>query len=280
MAIGREPGEETFSGSHPFSTFEPRWIDLPLGQIFDRAFDNAEFDLCELSLSRLLRSLESDKSYYEPLPVFRHRAHRHACIHVARHRRIAPADLRGGVVGLYRPDQTAVVTARGILSDQYGVGPMDMTVVVPFGPSVSVALPDMQQSPPDRDLFGMLAVGELDAVFSLTGPPPDIAAAIVPMFERPDLEAAGFEAMFGFVPVMHMLGLRRALLADEPEERRRLITDIVIAFDKASQGRCGESAMSMERDLLALKAICRWAHEQGLISDAALFRSFAGLRGH
>src|SRR3546814_2960416 len=73
--------------------------------------------------------------FHQPLYIFPNRRFRHDVIYVAEGSGIRFAeDLRGGRIGITKLTQTAVITARGVLADQYGleahqvewvVGPMN-----------------------------------------------------------------------------------------------------------------------------------------------------------
>src|ERR1044071_9070125 len=95
-------------------------------EIFFRAFRQAEFDICELSLSSFTVKTAQGNSPYVGVPAFVSRAFRHTSIWVRTDRIKKPEDLKGKKVGLPEYQLTANVWARSILQDDYGVKPSDI----------------------------------------------------------------------------------------------------------------------------------------------------------
>ncbi len=98
-------------------------VDLPLEEIFARAFATGEFDVSELSFSNYLRLTVAGKCPYVGVPVFPSRSFRHGAFYVRKAANIArPEDLRGRRIGVREFSMTAALAARGALRDQFGVG--------------------------------------------------------------------------------------------------------------------------------------------------------------
>ena len=95
-------------------------------EIFFRAFRQAEFDICELSLSSFTVKTAQGNCPYVGVPAFVSRAFRHTSIYVRTDRIKKPADLKGKKVGVPEYQLTANVWARAILEDDYGVKPSDI----------------------------------------------------------------------------------------------------------------------------------------------------------
>src|ERR1043166_3966329 len=152
---------------------------LPLypEEIFHRAFKFQEFDVTELSFSSYLRTVDAGTSAYVGIPAFVSRLFRHSAIYIRTDRGIRePADLKGKRIGLPEYQITAVVWLRGIMQDEYGVKPTDISwrqggieepgrmERTPLKPIPGI---ELKSIPPDKTLSGMLESGELDALYSV-----------------------------------------------------------------------------------------------------------------
>lgn len=193
-------------------------------ETFVRAFKAAEFDICELSLSRHAQAVARGDNAYVGLPVFLSRAFRHGSIYVSGDVR-RPADLRGQRIGLANFDDTAAVVVRAILRE-HGIETSDVgwvlgDVEAPARTGVTVpALPGvkLESAPTGRFLDTMLAEGELDALISLN-PPPSFRSGysrVSRLFpDWPSVERDWFRASRLF-PVMHLVGVRRDVIERDP----------------------------------------------------------------
>ena len=84
-------------------------------EIFFRAFRQAEFDICELSMSSFTVKTAQGNCPYVGVPAFVSRAFRHTAIYVRTDRIKKPGDLKGKKVGVPEYQLTANVWARAIL---------------------------------------------------------------------------------------------------------------------------------------------------------------------
>lgn len=211
-------------------------------RLFVRNLKNQEFDVSEMSFSTYIVLRDQGKAHYTAIPVFLSRAFRHSAIFVRTDRGIAsPADLRGKRVGTPEYFTTMLVWMRGLLSDEYGLRPSDLRWRIgPLEQPVQEASPprlagegaahvDIEAIPSGRSLAGMLADGELDAVFSARPPscflqPPPYPSrqagegreGVARLF--PDYRAAE-QAYFrkaGIYPLMHAVGIRTSLVEQYP----------------------------------------------------------------
>src|SRR5215475_9482759 len=153
-------------------------------QLFVRNLKDQEFDVSEMSFSTYIALRDQGKAHYTAIPVFLSRAFRHSAIFVRTDRGIAsPADLRGKRVGTPEYFTTMLVWMRGLLSDEYGLKPSDLRWRIgpleqpapPVQPSAradaaGAADIEIEAIPEGKSLAGMLAEGELDAVFSARPP--------------------------------------------------------------------------------------------------------------
>jgi 4,5-dihydroxyphthalate decarboxylase len=237
------------------------YLPLEPEEVFFRAFRYQEFDVCELSFSSYLRTTDGGQSHYIGIPAFVSRVFRHSGIYIRTDRGIkAPADLKGRLIGLPEYQITAVVWMRGILQDEYGVRPTDMCwrsggieeagrdERTPLAPIPGL---DLQPIASDKTLSGMLAAGELDAVFSARAPSCFLRGApnvgrLFPDYRN--VEKAYYKKT-GMFPIMHLIGLRKSLAEQHPW----LPTSLYKAFIEAKA-----YAMREVREINALPVSLPW----------------------
>ncbi|HTP83431.1 MAG TPA: ABC transporter substrate-binding protein [Alphaproteobacteria bacterium] len=215
-------------GRVPVEGCAVNYIGLEPEEVFHRAFKHDEFDVCELSFSSYVRSVDSGNPTYIGIPAFVSRVFRHSGIYVRTDRGIKqPSDLKGKLIGLPEYQITAVVWQRGIMQDEYGVKPTDIkwrqggqeqpgrTERTPLKPIAGL---DLQSIPSDKTLSGMLETGELDALFTARAPScflnkkPNIAR-LFPNYR--DVEKSYYKKT-GMFPTMHLVGIKRHLVEKHP----------------------------------------------------------------
>jgi 4,5-dihydroxyphthalate decarboxylase len=287
-------------------------------QLFVRNLKNQEFDVSEMSFSTYIALRHEGKAHYTAIPVFLSRAFRHSAIFVRTDRGIAsPADLKGRRVGTPEYFTTMLVWMRGLLSEEYGLNPTDLRWRIgplerparPVQPSVraeaavaaGAADIEIEAIPEGKTLAGMLAEGELDAVFSARPPscfrqaPPcsplrtaESAPAVARLF--PDYRAAeqAYYRKAGIYPLMHAVGIRNTLLEQHPWMAGNLFKafatakDIAVAnFEKLSafaltlpwveaEYRATQAVLGADiwpygvaANRKPIETLCRYLHEQG-----------------
>jgi 4,5-dihydroxyphthalate decarboxylase len=205
---------------------EPVIMTLTPEEIFFRAFRDAPFDICELSLSSFTVKTAAGGGAYVGVPAFLSRAFRHTSIYVAKDRIARPQDLKGRRIGVAEYQLTANVWARAHLAD-HGVLPSDV-VWVRGGleepgrlEKVAVALPPsirLEAAPEGATLSGMLAEGAIDGVISPRAPSvhdsghPNVGW----LFDDPTAAAKDYYRRTGIFPIMHLVGVRRELAERHP----------------------------------------------------------------
>jgi 4,5-dihydroxyphthalate decarboxylase len=204
------------------------YLPMEPEEVFHRAFKHQEFDVCELSFSSYLRTVDAGTSPYVGIPAFVSRLFRHSGIYIRTDRGIrAPADLKGKLIGLPEYQITAVVWLRGLMQDEYGVRPNDIRWrqggIEQPGRSERTPLkpiPGLELQPigPDRTLSGMLENGELDAMFSARAPSCFTRGAphvgrLFPNYR--EVEKAYYKKT-GMFPMMHLIGVKRELVEKHP----------------------------------------------------------------
>lgn len=206
---------------------DPVYMTLSPEEIFFRAFRNAEFDISELSFSSYLVKASKGESPYVAVPVFLSRAFRHTSIYVRKDRIKKPEDLKGCRIGVPEYQLTAIVWARAILQDDYGVRPEDVTWVrggidEPGRPEkIKLQLPEgvkLESAPDDTTISDMLDRGELDGFIAPR--PPYGAAAMNPnvgwLFDDPTAIAKDYYKRTGVFPIMHVVGVKKELAERHP----------------------------------------------------------------
>lgn len=281
-------------------------LPMTIEEIFFRMARFREFDAAEMSLGSYLVSLSAgEDAPFVAIPVYPSRSFRHSGIYVHAGSGITrPEQLVGATVGVAEYQLTANVWIRGILAEHHGVPVSSVRYRTgglhePGRPEkLAVSLPpDVEVTPigPGQTLSGMLASGEIDALY--TPRTPRSFAEGHPQVARlfPDFRTveAAYWRKTGIFPVMHVVAIRadvyrrdrwvaRSLMEAFTAARRIALDGIdetaslrymlpwlpddvaavraVLGDDYWTYGLAGNEA--------ALSAIARYAFEQGLIPRA------------
>jgi 4,5-dihydroxyphthalate decarboxylase len=203
-----------------FMTYSPE-------EMFFRSLRNREFDISELSFSSYLVKTSRDECPYVGVPVFLSRAFRHTSIYVRTDRIKRPEDLKGRRVGVPEYQLTAIVWARALLQDDYGVRPEEVTWVrgginTPGrAEKIKLHLPPgvrLEEAPVGDTLSAMLDRGDIDG-FIAPRPPGGAAeknANVGWLFPDPTLTAKDYYKRTGIFPIMHVVGVRKELVEKYP----------------------------------------------------------------
>ncbi len=237
-------------------------LTLPVEETFFRMTRHREFDAAEMSLSSYLISLEADAPFVA-IPVFLSRSFRHNGIYVPAASPVTePAGLAGGQVGVAEYQLTANVWIRGILAERHGL-PVDavryrtggqhapgrvakLAHAAPSGVSV-------EPIPGGATLAGMLADGELDALYTPRVPHGFTEGRVRRLFADARAEEERYFAETGIFPVMHVVVLRR----DVYEQRPWLAQSLYKAFEQARRGAAARVA-----ETAALASLLPWGYAE------------------
>jgi 4,5-dihydroxyphthalate decarboxylase len=228
VAIGEfDRTRALIDGSVSIDGVDPVYMPLVPEEIFFRAFRAAEFDICELSLSSYAIKTAQGDCPYIAVPAFVSRAFRHNAVYVRTDRIKKPADLKGKKVGVPEYQLTANVWARAFLDDDYGVKPADIHwirggIAQPGRPEkLTVKLPAgvrLDNAPEDATISALLEAGEIDGFIAPR--PPSLIEKRHPhigwLFPDPVAAAKDYFKRTGLFPIMHILGIRRALAEQHP----------------------------------------------------------------
>ena len=233
-----------------------------------------DFDVAEMSLAAYIIAKSRGENRIIAIPVFPSRQFRHSAIYLNVNSKIRrPEDLKGKKVGVPEYQLTAVIWARGILQNDYGVDPRDILwftggqeepgreerieLKKPVGVSI-------EPVPRERSLSGMLDEGELDAV--ITPLLPSVYARRSPrvrrLFENFREVEKDFYKRTGVFPIMHTLVMKRSLYDKHPWVSQNLYK----AFSHAK-----EEAMQKLHDTNALRITLPW-----IVAEAQEEAAFLG----
>lgn len=285
-------------------------VQLPIEELFYRVFHHHEFDIVEMSLSSYMMARSAGEWAYEAIPVFLSRMFRHSAIFIRTDRGIArPQDLKGRRIGVPEYAQTAAVTARGILQDDYQVSPRDIQWVTGGleqpgrHEKLPLNIPGVEiRHATEKSLSAMLVDGEIDALVSARNPSCFGREPVIARLFRDHvaLEKDWYKRT-GIHPIMHMVGIRTALVHAHPwlpasvmkgfsQARAICLAEIdgtggaamatlpwMTDYVEETRSLMGEDfwPYGYARNQAALTAAARWSCEQGLtphaLDPAALF---------
>jgi 4,5-dihydroxyphthalate decarboxylase len=233
------------TGAVPVPGFEVQAHILPTTQLFPIAAQEARFDVTEFSLSSYLLQTARGNCAYTAVPVFLARAFRHNGFFARTGSGITQlSDLKGRVVGVPEYQMTAALWMRGILADDHGVAATDIhwrTGALDQGvrhERLELNAPPELRITPIRDgqtLQDLLLAGEIDALLAPNPPRTFLEgdariARILPDFASAEAE---YHRRTGFFPIMHLLAVRKSLVAAHPDLPRALFDAFSTARDTA-----------------------------------------------
>lgn len=269
-------------------------------ELFWRAFTNGEFDVTEVSGSTYMMALSRGGCAYTAIPVFMSRSFRHSAFYVRADGGIkSPNDLRGREVGIPEYQMTALLWARGLLEDQYGISASSIKwlnggLEDPGRiEKIKLDLPSnisLDSIPKENTLSNMLSSGELSAIITAREPSCFIHDPnVVRLF--PDFRSAeqNYFTQTGIFPIMHMIAIRNELIKDNPwlaaslfkafEQSKRLclaeLEQVValkvclpwlVAEIENTQAVMGKDywPYGVEQNLKTLEAMVKYSYDQGL----------------
>ena len=277
------------------------YVTLDPGELFERVARHREFPVAEMSFATYLNLVARGDDGLVAIPVYPSRSFRHNAIYLNRAAGIrVPEDLRGKRVGTMQYQLTLNLWLRGILEEDHGIRPSDLTWVL-GGQDVPgtrerapVDIPSgiaVEMAPPGSTLGALLVTGELDALFAPHTP--DVFHERRPEVVRlwpnhRDVETAWYRRT-GLFPIMHVVVLRRdvyeadrwiarSLFKAFCEAKARamarlrftgtlaaMVPWLVEGFE-ASQDLFGERywRYGVDANRAELETAARWAHAQGI----------------
>ena len=289
------------SGAVSVAGFSSEVVTGDLEDIFAQAFDQAPFEVTELSFSNYLIASSRGECPYVALPIFPSRSFRHSAIYVRSEGGVqSPTDLSGKRIGCREYSNTASMVVRGLLADEFGVKPEASQWLVGDVDHVERSSIDDRNWPKNqvlidsvvgKTLVSLLETGELDALIAYK-PPVGLASnpAITRLF--PDwrsVEKDYYKRTRRF-PIMHVMAVRKDVLSAYPNVSAALMDAFLKAKNMAqallsihqahpvmlpwltaeheeTQAVMGEDfwpyGLAKNQDMLNTQI--RWSHQQGLI---------------
>jgi 4,5-dihydroxyphthalate decarboxylase len=172
---------------------------------------------------------------YSLLPIFPLRTFRHKSIFIRTDRGIdKPEDLRGRTIATPGYSSSSLTWIRGMLEDEYGVTPQDVTwVVSKKDSSADVDGIEVVEGPPGLDESDLLESGEVDALFHAIEPRAFIEGDPIVARLFPDTRQAerAYFAKTGIFPIMHAVAVRNAVIDENPW----IVEAVFNAYSKAKQ---------------------------------------------
>ena len=237
----------------------------PVNRAFAPMVRDGRFDVCEMAIATFLQARACNKPLVLLPVTLAARFQESALLCRADSRIHGPADLAGRRVGVRAYSQTTGMWLRGILAESHGVPP-DAVRGVTFEDAHVAEYRDppwAERAPAGADMLALLRAGDLDAVIVGNDPPDDPGLRTV----FPDPAAAGeaFRRHHGFVPVNHLLTIRRALAERRPD----LVDELLRMFREAKAASAADAdTLPMECAALqpAVDLALRYSMQQGLLS--------------
>jgi 4,5-dihydroxyphthalate decarboxylase len=228
------------------------------------------FDVCEMAIGTYLQAKSWGKELVL-LPVAVAARFQESALLCRTDGAIAgPADLAGRRVGVRAYSQTTGLWLRGLLNDDFGVAPEDVRWTTFEGAHVSEYddPPLVERAAPGKELLGMLRERELDAAIVGAEVPDDPAFRTV--FPDPAAAAAAFWRKHRFVPINHMIVVRREIAVDRPDLAAELFRLFVAskAANVAPPSEEDRAPMGGEAVRPSVALALRFAREQGLLQRA------------
>lgn len=264
-----------FDGQVAIEGCETNMLCLPVEETFFRALRSTEFDVAELSLSSYTMMRSRGSCPYIAVPVFLSRMFRHSAIYVRADSPLrTPEDLRGRTVGVPEYQLTAPVWVRGILQDEYGVQPHELRwrtggVETPGRhEKVSFAAPpgvQVESIPATDTLDQQLLDGRIDALIAPRAPASFVQGKSVRLFNNLRETERAYYAKTGIFPIMHVVGIRAALVEQQPW----LAASVYKAFNQAK-----DHALRELSEVGALKTSLPWLTSEYDDTVAAMGRDF------
>lgn len=197
-------------------------------------------DASETSLSKYVRARAAGDTRVVALPVFLMRAFRHRCIIVRKDSPFThPAELRDARIGLTGWPDSGNTWTRAILRAE-GVGVDDahwrvgrLTAAHPVEDRIGIASPPASVRPVsgDKPLVDGLLDSTLDAVMTPFMPPGfhQADSRLRPLFEDTRAAERAYFGEHGFIPGIHLLAVKQAVLDEHPGLAQQLVDTFDVA---------------------------------------------------
>ncbi len=239
------------------------FVGMEPEETFWRQFRYADFEVSEMSMSSYMISLDQGTADYIAIPVFPSRFFRHSLLFINTDSGITnPSDLKGKRVGIPEYQMTATVWQRGILQNEYGVHPSDVSWYKggleddTREERIQIEFPDeldMNRVKEGSSLSNLLETGEIDALLTARAPSSFNTDSVERLFDDyRDVEENYFKDTNCF-PIMHAVGIRR----DVYDENEWVAQELYKAFERSK-----ERAFELLYNSNVLGASLPWLHDE------------------
>ena len=266
-ALGRYATTKAlFDGTVASPEFTFDFADVsPISRAFAPMVREQRYDVSEMAIATVLLAIAAGKPIVL-LPVAVAARFQEQALLCRMDSTIAgPGDLRGRRIGVRSYSQTTGMWLRGILRETEALDPADMAWTVFEGAHVVEYAdpPWVKRAPAGAELMSMLRDGTLDAAIVGNDVPRDDAFRTV--FAEPEAAGSAFLQRHGFMPVNHLVVVRRDLAQENPD----LVPQLVQLFTAAQAAAApGAKLPPLGRDALrpVFDLALRFATEQGMLS--------------
>lgn len=223
-----------FAGKVTIENCKVEFTKIGIGDANTAAFSGAgTYDVTEIGLHPFMLAYANDNfKNYTLIPVFPIRTFRHKSIFIRNDGSIlTPEDLKGKKIGTPGYSSTSLTWIRGMLKDEYGVNPEDITWVQSNKDSSKDAVGKIsknEQVVPEgitmimgtagKDESDLLLSGEVDALFHAAEPKAFVEGN--PMVRRLFDDARSTERAYysktGIFPMMHAVAIKTELIEKYP----------------------------------------------------------------
>jgi 4,5-dihydroxyphthalate decarboxylase len=235
------------------------------GQLFARQLMYADFDMSEMSMTRLIMSIAQGDDRWVGFPVFMSRRFFHMDILVRKDSGIeTPEDFKGKQVGITTYQSVPGVWNRGMFQHDYGVHPKDMTLWREkepehgpagfthhprFTPPADVKVHDI---PSGKGVVSMLESGELHAAF--IEPHATKHADVRQLFSDVYEECVRYYQRTGLYPINHGAVIKREVVERHPWVALNLFRAFQQAAELADKQRMAHVGYHLESGLIPREA--------------------------
>lgn len=190
---------------------------------FKRVVRDLEFDVAELAITTFLMARAEGKPLRLLPAVVVGRLQHSFLVGNSERGALAPGDLRGKRIGVRSYSVTTGMWIRGILAEDYGIAPEEVTWVTFEEAHVAEFRdpPNVRRAAAGKDLLGMLLAGELDAAIVGDGKPAD--PRIVPVIPDAEVAAQEWRRRTGAIQINHMVVVKESVSHQNAEEVSRML---------------------------------------------------------
>ncbi len=244
------------------------FADVPKSsQAFKRVVRDLEFDIAELAIVTFLMA----RAYGKPLvlmpAVVMCRDQHPYLVYNPDRGPLAPPDLSGRRVGIRSYSVTTSMWVRGILAEDFGVAPAQVTWVTFEECHVQeyVDPPNVERAAPGKDVLEMLLGGEVDA--AVVAEIPD-DPRLQPLIADPEAAGRRWRQRHQALQINHMVVARESLSRDNPlavREYFRLLAESKQLSGLRDGGGTDDHPMGLENLRRSLDVAIDYVYRQQLI---------------